>query len=277
MANPIELAIRVKADTKKLWDDLTRVDRKADETKRKVQDIGRESARVVRQAEQQARIRPGVARLGQGLGAAGGVIGAGGDLATAGAAFLGATFPELAAIVAALRGGGMVADWLTGVKPEMNAGRFQNENPTSVADAIAGMQKEARGKARSNSLMNLTRRLISSTQELQAEEFAGEFRELVRRNPLLAADVLRSLGSPGWAVKIYDAETKRMTEQAARRAASDTFMARYATQTTTVNAAVNLNGQVAAGRGSVGRVVAEYQDSRDRNNGRYVSTSSRRR
>lgn len=286
MANPIDLAIRVKADTKRLWDDLTKVDRKADETKRKVEAVGTATAKVARQAQQASTsMQTRFGRVSQGLGMARGVLTAGGSLSEAAIYGFGSALPELAAALVAVNQANQVID--APGRAAVAAAQPQLTSPTSIADAIAGLEK---ARNRSKGILGFGRRVLetrspflggsyrpSELGRAERERYHGAFRTLVQTNPALALDVLATMGNPDDLTRIYRDETAKMTAAQTRAAESQAFMTRYPSTSVTVNAAVNLNDRVGAGRGSVGRQVTEYQDSRDRNNGRYVATSGRRR
>jgi len=277
MASPIDILLKVSADVRGALTGIKQVEDGAVRAEREVSKLGSTATRVgqaLRTVSDRGRF---------GLGAAAGAFAAGGNLGEAAFAGLGAAFPALGVAAAAGAGAGGAIDRLQGDAQALaNAQRILGA-PTSAAEAADALRKLAGRRAgdfswgrwfrQGGDILTLKEEPLTPGQTDKARELRKAFRDLTRANPALAAQVLAELGNPNDLARVYAEETAAMTADANRAKLSAGYLGSLPGASVT-NVYSTFSGL--GGDSAVGREVRAVQDRRDRNNGRYVTTYTRR-
>lgn len=272
MASPIDILLKIGADVRGAVTGVRSVEEGAKKATAEVDRLDSRLEQVARKAK---------TRAATGTGAIGGALASGSSLGEALGAGLGAAFPEFGIPVAAGQAAGNLIDQLQGETAREARAAAALQSPTSVqgaADALRDLAKARAGKfsfrrflRQGGDILTKGDSIVSPGDEDRRREVRKAFRDLARSNLALAIAVAGELGNPSDLVKII-ADTR--TEQA-NAAKSQQFLSGLPGSTTTItNVYTAFDGL--GGAGSVGRDVRATLDRRDRNNGRYVSTSSRR-
>jgi hypothetical protein len=281
VASPVDILLKVGADVRDALRGIDQVDQAA---KKAEQSIARTEQQASQTAQRIGQALRTVSDRGRyGLGAAAGAFAGGANLGEAAFAGLGAAFPSLGVALAAGTGAGGAIDRLQGDAAAIAEQQRILGSPTSAADAADALRKLAGRRAGSFSwgrwfrqggdILTGKEEPLTPGQTDKARELRKAFRDLTRANPALAAQVLAEMGNPSDLARVYAEETAAMRADAARASASAAYLGGLQPASVT-NVYSTFSG--VGGDGAVGREVRQVLDRRERNNGRYVSTSGRR-